>query len=157
MHRTYSYKLSGSNTAMGVLGGAGMASFGALGIAEGWSIRRVSVAIEPEYARFLFGILGLIGLAVIVLTVLNLTVGERTIELTDATLSAPRSEMARENTVIPLGAITAVDVKQYEQTHSLEITHPEGKLKLRSPHFESDEAFFDLVNALAAQRSQLVG
>jgi hypothetical protein len=152
---TYSYTLSIRNLRNALLVGLGGFALFGFAILDGWEIRVFSGSLPPALARYIYIVLVGIMAFLVGFAVLAKSLGTRTVALDDTTLQVPKGELSKAMLNIPLREIERFEVTTYGDIHTLVLRYSGGEVKLRSPHFESFEAFTHFFDAFV-QRYEIV-
>lgn len=151
----FSYGSGPGSLVAGVLAGIALAVFGGYALIQGWALRLYTVVeVEPEHARWFYLALGILGVACVVGLVSVMAAGRREVVVAADRIEAPRGETSRRTVVIPPESITRLALLSYQGMATLQIRHRCGKVRLRSQHFASRQAFEDCVNAVSTVAPQ---
>ncbi len=147
--QSYRYKMSVRNALSALVIGAGLAAFSIYAIVEAWGISVRGVALPPEKAQYLYIVLAGMGCVVLLLSWMLKRVGLRKISIDEHSMTVPKSELSKTMVTIRFSDIQGVGMSSYNNIHTLEISHDKGKTKVRSPHFESLESFYEFSDQVA--------
>jgi hypothetical protein len=150
MSSSFSYRMRPRNLFIGATVG-GFLLFGSMyAVWQGWNISVYGGELSAELARYLYAVLGALGLFTLAACWKVWSVGERQLTVDARALRVPVSEWSRTMVRIERTAISNLRVDQYNDIHTLVIQHAGGMVKLRSPHFRSFEEFDRFVTEVVA-------
>lgn len=150
MSSSYSYRMRPRNLFIGGIVG-GFLLFGSVyAVWHGWNISVYGGELPAELARYLYAVLGGLGVITLAACWKVWSVGERQLTVDSRAVRVPVSEWSKAMVRIERTAIRNLRVDQYNDIHTLVIQHAGGVVKLRSPHFRSFEEFEKFVAEVVA-------
>jgi len=111
-----------------------------------WGIRLYGAGLEPEVARWFYLGLTVLAALILVLGILAVSAGRREVMITAHRIVLPVSEYSSRTVEIAPGEIRDISFGSYNGVHTATIRHVGGTVRLRSPHFASQQHFSDCVN-----------
>lgn len=148
----FSYVVRARTFVMLVLTGLGLIVLCGYAYLNNWGISLYGAGLEPAIAQWFY--LGLVGLGVLVLIlgIVAMSAGRREVVVAPERLHLPKGEYSRTVVDIDPDQIRDLSMSNYQGVQTLIVTHPDGKVRLRSPHFASPADFAACVSAIEAAR-----